>query len=127
MVIDDEPQVLRSLYDLFRSRYQVETFERAEDALGALTGLNPPVVMSDQRMPEMTGSEFLAKVRLMYPDTIRIILSGYADLKSITEAVNRGEIYKFLEKPWKEAALKQTLHEAFRDYEVRRTDRKDVP
>ena len=113
MVIDDEPQVLRSLYDLFRSRYQVETFERAEDALGALTGLNPPVVMSDQRMPGMTGVEFLSAVRLRLPDATRLLFTGYSDLETVIAAVNEGQIYRYIAKPWDAQELATVVRQAF--------------
>jgi EAL domain-containing protein (putative c-di-GMP-specific phosphodiesterase class I)/CheY-like chemotaxis protein len=124
LLVDDEPHVLASLKRLVRREgYAILTATSAAEGMDLLATHEVAVVMSDQRMPLMTGSEFLAKVRVMYPDTIRIILSGYTDLKAITEVVNRGEIYKFLEKPWEDAALLETLREAFRHYEARRASR----
>jgi CheY-like chemotaxis protein len=76
------------------------------------------VIVSDQRMPGMTGVEFLGKVRKIYPDTVRMVLSGYADLQSVTDAVNQGAIYKFLMKPWDDAQLRAHIDEAFRRKEM---------
>ena len=121
LLVDDEPSVLSALSrQLRREGFHILTATSALEGLELMATHEVGVVMSDQRMPHMTGSEFLAKVRKLHPDAIRIILSGYSDLKSIAEVVNRGEIYKFLEKPWDETALLETLREAFRDYEIRR-------
>jgi response regulator RpfG family c-di-GMP phosphodiesterase len=75
------------------------------------------VIVSDQRMPDMSGTEFLAKVRDLYPDTVRMILSGYTDLATITEAINRGAIYRFLTKPWNDDELRGHIEAAFRSHE----------
>jgi len=124
LLVDDEPAILSALKRLLRREgYQILTADSAAEGLELLATHEVAIVMSDQRMPQMTGAEFLAKVRKMYPDTIRIILSGYTDLKAVTEVVNRGEIYKFLEKPWEDAALLATLRDAFRHYEARRSNR----
>jgi len=75
------------------------------------------VILSDQRMPGMSGTEFLSQVKEMYPDTVRIVLSGFTDLASVTESINRGAIYKFLTKPWDDDALRAQVLEAFRRHE----------
>ena len=72
------------------------------------------VVISDQRMPDMSGTEFLSRIRQLYPDTIRMVLTGYTDLESVTGAINRGAIYKFLTKPWDDDQLREEIREAFR-------------
>jgi DNA-binding NtrC family response regulator len=77
------------------------------------------VIMSDQRMPEMTGVEFLSQVKEIYPDTVRIVLSGYSDLNSITDAINQGAIYKFLSKPWDDEHIRENIKQAFEDYELK--------
>jgi diguanylate cyclase (GGDEF)-like protein/PAS domain S-box-containing protein len=124
LLVDDEPAILSALKRLLRREgYHILTANSAAEGMELLAIHEVSVVMTDQRMPHMTGSEFLAKVRVMYPGTVRIILSGYTDLRAITDAVNRGEIYKFLEKPWDDAALQETLREAFRHYEARRARR----
>jgi len=124
LLVDDEPAILSALNRLLRREgYRILTATSAAQGMELLATHEVAVVMSDQRMPQMTGSEFLARVRVMYPDTIRIILSGYTDLKAITEVVNCGEIYKLLEKPWDDAVLLQTLRETFQYYEARRAGR----
>ena len=75
--------------------------------------------MSDQRMADMSGTEFLARVRDLYPDTIRMVLSGYTDLATITEAINHGAIYRFLTKPWNDDELREHIQAAFRTWERR--------
>jgi DNA-binding NtrC family response regulator len=77
------------------------------------------VIVSDQRMPDMSGTEFLGRVRDLHPDTIRMVLSGYTDVTTITEAINRGAIYRFLTKPWNDEELREHIHAAFRAYERR--------
>jgi len=78
------------------------------------------VVISDARMPNMTGAELLAKVRQMHPDCVRIMLSGYTDLQAVTDAVNKGELYKFITKPLDNDELRETIREAFLYHEARR-------
>lgn len=72
-------------------------------------------------MPEMSGTDFLSRARDLYPDTIRIVLSGYTDLESISDAINRGSIYKFLTKPWDDDLLRENIREAFRHHDVARS------
>ena len=71
------------------------------------------VVLSDQRMPAMSGTDFLSEVKSLYPDTVRLVLSGYTDLAAVTEAINRGAIYRFLTKPWVDEQLRDHVREAF--------------
>ena len=79
------------------------------------------VVLCDQRMGGMEGTTFLSRVRHMYPDVTRMVLSGYTDLQSVTDAVNHGAIFKFLTKPWVDEELEAALREAFAEYENKRT------
>jgi len=74
------------------------------------------LIISDQRMPGMSGTEFLNIVKELYPDTMRIILSGYTDLEVVTESVNRGAVFKFLTKPWNDDLLREQVRDAFRRY-----------
>jgi FixJ family two-component response regulator len=74
------------------------------------------VIISDQRMPGMSGTQFLDTVKQLYPDTLRIILSGYTDLQVVTESVNRGAVFRFLTKPWDDDLLREQVHDAFRRY-----------
>ena len=100
LIVDDEENIIRSLVRLLRrDGYHILTATSGYDGLKTLEDNTVGVVISDQRMPQMTGVEFLSKVKGLYPDTIRIVLSGYTDLNSITNAINQGAIYKFFTKP----------------------------
>lgn len=98
---------------LRRDGYQILTASRAQDAFTLLAKHNVQVILSDQRMPEMNGTEFFSLVKDLYPDTVRIVLSGYTDLKSVTDAINQGAIYKFLTKPWDDEQLRAAIAQAF--------------
>ncbi|OYW90333.1 MAG: diguanylate cyclase, partial [Alishewanella sp. 32-51-5] len=119
LLVDDEENILHSLKRLLRKEpYQVLSCSSAAEALELLALHQVQVIISDQRMPEMNGTEFLSRVKEMYPDTVRIVLSGYTDLRSVTEAINRGAIYKFMTKPWQDDELKTEIAAAFRRYQV---------
>lgn len=120
LLLDDEENVLRSLVRLFRrDGYQILTASSVREAFDLLASNGAQVIVSDQRMPDMSGTEFLSRVRDLYPDTIRMVLSGYTDLATITEAINHGAIYRFLTKPWNDDELREHIHEAFRTHERR--------
>ena len=118
LLLDDDENILRSLIRLFRrENYQVLSASNANQAFELLATHSVQVVMSDQRMPGISGTEFLSQVKALYPETMRIVLSGYTDLASVTDAINRGAIYKFLTKPWDDDALCDQVQEAFRQFE----------
>lgn len=115
LLVDDEPQVLASLSRLLRREgYRILTAANPKEAFDLLARHKIHVVVSDQRMPKMSGTEFFARVRQLYPQTIRLVLTGYTDLASVTDAINRGAIYKFLTKPWDDDQMREQLREAFR-------------
>lgn len=117
LFVDDEENILHSLKRLLRKEpYQILCCRSAAEAFELLALHQVQVIISDQRMPEMNGTEFLSRVKEMYPDTIRLVLSGYTDLRSVTDAINHGAIYKFLTKPWQDDALKAEVAAAFRRY-----------
>jgi diguanylate cyclase (GGDEF)-like protein/PAS domain S-box-containing protein len=119
LLLDDEPKILTALQRaLRREGYRIFATTSPAEAFEILAQNSVGVIVSDQRMPEMSGTEFLTRVRELYPDTLRIVLSGYADLTSIAEAVNHGAIYKFLTKPWEDDVLRAQLAEAFRYREI---------
>jgi len=119
LLVDDEKNILNALVRLLRrDGYQILTANGPARAFEVLAQHQVHVVVSDQRMPDMTGTEFFRKVKEMYPDTVRMILSGYTDLKSVTEAVNHGEIYKFITKPWDDEALRREIGDAFKKFNV---------
>jgi len=119
LFVDDEPQVLETISLIFRNWHFV-TAVGAEAALKAISDDKFAVVVSDQRMPGMTGAELLKKVREIAPETIRIILTGYSDMDSIIEAINSGEVWRFINKPWDNQKLKATVKAAVDLYEVNR-------
>ncbi|MES2152341.1 MAG: EAL domain-containing protein [Pseudomonadota bacterium] len=119
LLVDDERNILSSLNRLFhREGYRILVADSASAGLELLATNEVQVILSDQRMPEMNGAEFLARVRDLYPHTIRMMLSGYTDLHSVTDAINRGSIYKFLTKPWDDDALRGEVRAAFRQFET---------
>lgn len=115
LLVDDEPNILSSLSRLLRREgYTILKATSPIEAFELLAKHPTQVVISDQRMPEMSGTEFLSRVRQLYPDTVRLVLTGYTDLESVTGAINRGAIYKFLTKPWDDDQLREQIREAFR-------------
>ena len=119
LLIDDEESVGTSLERLLRGDgYTILRATSGREGLAILSRHEVGVVISDQRMPEMTGIEFLTEVKALYPHTIRMVLTGYADLDTVKEAINRGAIYKFLTKPWDNDTLRGDVMEAFGRYEL---------
>ena len=114
LLVDDEPSILSALRRLFRREgYRVLTAGGGNEALDILA-VNPvQVIISDQRMPGMSGVEFLSKVKDLYPQTIRMVLSGYSELSAVTDAINRGAIWKYLNKPWEDEQLLREVRNAF--------------
>jgi response regulator RpfG family c-di-GMP phosphodiesterase len=119
LLVDDEGNIIKALSRLLRrDGYQILTACSGAEGLELLEQNTVGVIITDQRMPQMTGSEFLFQVKERYPDTVRIVLSGYTELRSITDAINQGAIYKFLTKPWDDQLLRDNIDEAFRQYEL---------
>jgi len=120
LVVDDEHAITSSVSDLLRNRYTVLTAAGAEEALRHLENSDVAVVISDQRMPKMTGAELLALVALSKPDITRILLTGYADLESVIHAVNQGKIYFYLTKPWQESEVVTVVEKAVEHHSLLR-------
>ena len=114
LLVDDEERILRSLAMLFRGSYQVRTTTDAREALRMLAETPAHVVVSDQRMPLMSGAALLREVRQQSPQTMRILLTGYAELDAVVASVNEGEIFRFVSKPWDATELRETVDEAAR-------------
>jgi len=114
LLVDDEENIVAALRRLLRAEgWKVLSATSAEQALHEMARHEVDVVLSDQRMPGMTGVELLRRAKELYPETIRLVLSGYTELQSITDAINEGAIYKFLAKPWDDEQLRAHLREAF--------------
>ena len=118
LFVDDEPRILVALKALFRSRYQVFTANCGADAVALLEQEDVDVIVSDQRMPEMTGVEVLRTARELRPRAIRVLLTGYSDLSAILGAINDGEIFRFINKPWSNNELRDTIAAAVKASEV---------
>lgn len=115
LLVDDEPNILASLKRLLRrDGYHILTANSGQEGLDVLASNAVDVIVSDQRMPGMLGADFLRKAKLLCPQTIRIMLSGYTELQAVTDAVNEGAIFKFLTKPWEDHQLREHIAEAFR-------------
>ncbi len=120
LLLDDEPNITAALTRLFRREgYQILVAHSPAEAFELLASHNVGVILSDQGMPEMSGIEFLSRVKRLYPDVVRIILSGYTDLKLIAEAFNQGAIYKYITKPWDDGEVLGIVREAFLALEMR--------
>lgn len=111
LFVDDEERIVRHLKMIFRRKYDVRTATSGEEALEILRGTHIHVLVSDQRMPHMTGIQLLSKAREISPNTMRLLLTGYSDLVSIIGAVNEGEVYKFLNKPWNQDEITAVIAE----------------
>jgi diguanylate cyclase (GGDEF)-like protein/PAS domain S-box-containing protein len=117
LIVDDDVNVLAALHRLFRrDGYQILTAASPIEAFELLALHSVQVVVCDQRMPVMSGTEFLSKVKEMYPETIRIILSGYTGLEAVLDSINRGAIYRFYTKPWDDTQLRDNIRLAFHHY-----------
>jgi serine phosphatase RsbU (regulator of sigma subunit)/FixJ family two-component response regulator len=134
MVVDDEPDNLDLLYRTFRRDFQVYKASHARDAIEILDREGEmAVIISDQRMPEMNGTEFLSRTVDRFPDTIRILLTGFTDVEDLVEAINSGQVFKYITKPWNPDRLKAIVGQAVdtylvlkkRTYELRRALRRE--
>lgn len=135
LVVDDEPDNLDLLYRTFHREFRVLRAESGPEALKILEQEGEvAVIISDQRMPYMSGTEFLSLTATQYPDTIRIILTGYTDVGDLVEAINSGKVFKYVTKPWDDEELKAVVRQAVdthnvlkaRTHELRRTLRQET-
>jgi DNA-binding NtrC family response regulator len=126
LFVDDEERIVRLLRMMFHGEYEVHTALSAQDALGILETVPVDVIASDQRMPGSTGIQLLSQVRERWPETVRILLTGYSDLVAIIGAVNEGEIYRFLNKPWDQAELRTAISDAVETARNRRASRQNI-
>lgn len=119
LYVDDEKPIIESVKRLFRKeKFKLLTASSGEQGLDILKNNKVHLVISDQRMPQMSGTEFLTRVKDNYPDTMRILLTGYTEINSIQEAINKGNIYKFLLKPWKGEDLKAEVSKTLEQYDL---------
>jgi signal transduction histidine kinase len=124
LVVDDEPDLVQSMQDLLRFEYRVLGATRASEGLRILEQEHVHIVMTDQRMPEMPGVELLRRVKEMHPDTIRLLFTAYADIDAVIDAINQGNVYRYISKPWEVSELKAVLKQAFEFYQLQDERRK---
>lgn len=117
--IDDNPQNLQSFKAAFRRDFEVFTTAAQEEAFAMIARERIEVVIADYKMPGLMGTYFLEQVKIRYPDTVRIMLTGHADLPAVIEAINRSEIFRFLGKPWNEGELRKAIWSAYEIYRTR--------
>jgi len=118
LIVDDEPANLRSLARLFREQYQVLTAESGAEALKLLEQHDVALLITDQRMPVMTGIELLKKTASLRPRMVRMILTGYTDIEALVEAINCGQVYRYVTKPWNNDELRLTVKRAMEHFET---------
>lgn len=116
LYVDDEENNLISFKATFRIKYNVFTAISAQEAISIMDHTPIEIILSDQRMPNMTGVEFLEKIQIKFPDPMRILLTGFADMNAVVDAVNKGKIYHYLTKPWNEEEMEMTIESAYRVY-----------
>lgn len=127
LCVDDEQSILNALRRLLRKEgYNLLFANSGAGGLEILKENEIHMVISDQRMPEMSGTDFLAAVKDAYPDVRRVILTGYSDIDSITESINKGHIYKFFFKPWNDLALKAEIRQILESIELKQADPQPV-
>ena len=124
LYIDDEMNNLQSFKATFRLKYTVHIAISGDEAKKILDS-NPTIeiIITDQRMPNMTGVEFLESIIDTHPDPIRVLLTGYADLNAVIDAVNKGKIFHYMSKPWNEEELTKTIEVAHELYEKRESQK----
>lgn len=111
LLVDDEPEILFSLRGLLRREFELLTAESGAEALETLRRQPVHVIMSDQRMPQMMGVELLRRARAEFPEVVRVIFTGYADIKAVVDGVNEAQIFRYLTKPWNPDELVAILHQ----------------
>jgi response regulator RpfG family c-di-GMP phosphodiesterase len=117
LVVDDEPDVGDSVHDLLRREFKVLKARSAAEGCKILQENEVHIIMTDQRMPQVTGTEWLKTVQTRFPQAVRMLFTGYADLESIITAINQGHIYQFLKKPWQPEELVAAVREAAAEYD----------
>ena len=123
LVVDDEPDILDAIERLFRKDYRVLTAHSAAEALAIVQRESIQVVMSDQRMPSMSGIELLEQLHKTRPDIVRVLFTGYSNIEHVIDAINQGHVYRYISKPWKPAELRLFVAQAF-DYHDDRQERR---
>lgn len=123
LYVDDEAHNLTSFKATFRKDFKVHIAESGAEGLEIVKKEELNIILTDQRMPGMTGIEFLEKAQLINPEPIRILITGYTDINAVVDAINKGQVYRYLNKPWNGGDLKATMEKAYEVYSLRRENR----
>ena len=124
LYVDDEENNLISFRAAFRRNYDIFTAINADEGINILHKEEVPIIITDQRMPGITGVEFLEKIIPEYPETVRMILTGFSDIEAIIQAINTGRVFRYITKPWNESELKMTIDNAFDLYNLQQRNKK---
>ncbi len=117
LVVDDEPDVCDSVHDLLRRDFKVLKAKSAAEGIQLMQSNEVHIIMTDQRMPQITGVELLSKIRQRHPQAVRLLFTGYADLDAIIAAINQSHVYRFLKKPWQPEELIDAVRAAAAEYD----------
>ena len=117
LIVDDEPDVCDSVHDLLRREFRVLKAHSGQEGFRLMQEEEVHIIMTDQRMPQVSGVELLTKVKARNPQAVRMLFTGYADLESIIAAINQGHVYQFLKKPWQPEELADAVRQAAVEYE----------
>lgn len=120
LYVDDEKNNLLSFKASFRREFDITTVESGNEGLLTLKSQAFDIIITDQRMPEMTGIEFLERVLDSNPVPIRILLTGYSDIQAVIDAINKGQVYRYMTKPWNEKEINQIIYSCFEVISLRR-------
>jgi len=117
LIVDDEPNVCDSVHGLLRREYRVLKAHSADEGYEIMRQEEVHIVMSDQRMPQITGVELLSKLKSRYPQAVRMLFTGFADLESVIAAINQGHVFQFIRKPWQPEELQAAVRQAALEYD----------
>lgn len=119
LYVDDEINNLQSFKAAFRRDFLIYTAASAKEGMKILNEVPIQIIITDQRMPEMSGVEFLEQIIPLYPDPIRILLTGYSDIQAVIDAINKGQVYHYITKPWDEEQLRNMIKKSLEVYALR--------
>jgi len=124
LIIDDEVEITKSIARQFRKKYTVFSATSAKEGIAIMEKEHIQVVLSDQRMPDMTGVDFFSVIKDKYPDALKLLLTGYSDIEAVIGAINEGQVFRYVTKPWHPEELDTIIREAFEKYELITNNRK---
>lgn len=123
LYVDDEVNNLTAFKATFRREFDISIAESAMEGLDFLGQNEVNIIITDQRMPNMTGIEFLEEVLRINPEPIRMLLTGYSDINAVIDAINKGQVYRYISKPWNEKEFRITIHNAYEVFDLRQQNR----